>query len=277
MAATAGGWDRRLAVNSFSSRNWTLAEDLACYDRLGVERVSLSLPKLEAAGLDRAVAAVGARGLRVDGLLPGCAFDLRRAESWADTRATMFAGIAVAAQLGATTVQTTGGAAGGLSFTEATARLVEALHPVAAAALAAGVRLALEPTRPQFAHIACVHTWRDGLAVAAAHPDLDLWLVVDTAHCWWEPGAAALLRDAAARVAVMQVADLCLRAPVLERRVPGEGDIDLPVLLDAAVDGGFDGPFEIEILGASMEELGYEEAIRRSLTYLTAVLAAGAP
>jgi sugar phosphate isomerase/epimerase len=265
-----GGWDPRLCVNSLSSRRWTLQEDLDCYERLGIGRISVFLPKLLAAGLDRGVADITGRGFRVDGVLPGGSFDLSDEASWSRTREVMVTAIEVAQRLGATTVQTPGGSARGQPYDVAAGRLAEALAPVMAAASRAGIRLALEPTRPQFAHIGFVHTVRDASALAS---QLDIWIVPDSAHSWWEPGIETLLAECGSRVAVMQVADLAFRAPVLERLVPGDGAIRLGALMGAPIEGGFTGPFELEIIGSAIENEGYESAIRRSFTYLTRLLA----
>jgi sugar phosphate isomerase/epimerase len=266
----AGGWDPRLCVNSLSSQRWTLQEDLDCYERLGIGRISVFLPKLLAAGLDRAVADITGRGLRVDGVLPGRSFDLSDEASWPRARDALVMGVEVARRLGATTVQTPGGSARGQSYELAAERLGEALAPVAAAASQAGIRLALEPTRPQFAHIGFVHTVRDALALAA---HLGIWIAPDSAHSWWEPGIEGLLAEGASRIAVVQVADLAFRAPVLERLVPGDGAIRLGSFLGAPVEAGFAGPFELEIIGSAIENEGYESAIRRAFAHLTRLLA----
>ena len=50
------GPDPRLSVNALSSRSWTLRQDLDCYERLGIERITVNLPKLLDPGLDDAVA-----------------------------------------------------------------------------------------------------------------------------------------------------------------------------------------------------------------------------
>ena len=151
-------WDPRLCVNSLSSQHWTLSEDLECYERLGIGRISLFMPKLRQAGLDRAEAEIKAGGFRVDGILPGSSFDLLDEASWSRTRDALVLGIEVAQRLGATTVQTSGGTAGGWPYEVAVERFARAIAPVAAVAEAAGIRLALEATRPQFAHIGFTHT-----------------------------------------------------------------------------------------------------------------------
>jgi sugar phosphate isomerase/epimerase len=247
-----------------------LWEDLECYERLGIGRISLFMPKLVDAGLDRAVAEIVGRGIRVDGILPGSSFDLLHEESWSRTEDALVMGIEVAKRLGATTLQTVGGSAGGSPYEAAVERFTRAIAPVASVAVASGIRLALEPTRPQFAHIGFVHTLRDALVLAT---ELGLWLVPDTAHSWWEPDVAGLLTQGVSRLAVMQVADLAFRAPVLERVVPGDGALPLGRLLDATLAAGFPGPFELEILGSAIESEGYESSIKRSFTYLTSLLA----
>jgi len=263
-------WDPRLCVNSLSSQHWTLSEDLECYQRLGIGRISLFMPKLQKAGLDRAVGEIKAGGFRVDGILPGNSFDLLNEGSWSRSRDALVQGIETAQRLGATTVQTCGGTAGGWPYEVAVERFARAIAPVAVVAEAAGIRLALEATRPQFANIAFAHTVRDALLVAG---DLGLWVVADTAHSWWEPEVAAVLSGGAPRIAALQVADLAFRAPVLERLVPGDGSISLEPLLAAVLRAGYPGPFELEILGSAIESEGYENAIRRSFEYLTSLLA----
>ena len=264
------GPDPRLSVNALSSRSWTLRQDLDCYERLGIERITVNLPKLLDAGLDDAVAEISGRGLHVDGILAGSAFDLCDEASWPGTRDAMITALDVAGRLGASTLQTTGGSAGGRPYEWAVDQFGRASAPVLGAAAEAGIRVALEPTRPQFAHVGFVHTLRDGLALAS---DLGIWLVPDTAHIWWEPDVAGLLAAAAPLSAAVQVADLAFGAPVLERLVPGDGGVPIASMLSVTLGAGFEGPFELEIIGGAIESEGYERAIERSLAYLTALLA----
>jgi sugar phosphate isomerase/epimerase len=265
-------WDTRLAVNALSSRNWTLQQDLDCYERLGIERITVTLPKLVDHGLNDAVDQITGRGLTVDGILPGTAFDLCDEGSWSRTRDAMTLAIDVARRLGAATLETTGGTARGRPFEWAADQFGRASAPIVGAAAEAGIKVALEPTRPQFAHVGFVHTLRDGLALIE---ELGIWLIPDTAHIWWEPDVAGLLSAGAAAgsFAVVQVADLAFDAPVLERLVPGDGMVPIGSMLATTLAAGFAGPFELEIIGGGIEREGYESCIERSLAYLTALLA----
>jgi sugar phosphate isomerase/epimerase len=247
-----------------------LRQDLDCYERLGIERISLYLPKLLDAGLDEAVAEISGHRLHVDGILAGTAFDLCDEGSWPRTRDAMTMALEVGGRLGVSTLQTTGGSARGRSFEWAVEQFGRAVAPVVEAAASEGIRVALEPTRPQFAHVGFVHTLRDGVALAR---ELGIALVPDTAHTWWEADMAGLLSGSAPLFAVVQVADLAFDAPVLERLVPGDGVLPIGPMLAATIDAGFPGPFELEIIGSAIENEGYEKAIGRSLEYLTALLA----
>lgn len=275
MALTAGvpaaGWDPRLSVHALSTRHWSLAQDLELYRRLGIHRISVSLPKLAGAGIDAVPVEFADRGLRVDGIYPGCAFDLTDPSSWGRVRDAMVTALEWGHQLGAHTLQTTGGRAGGHPFEWAVDRLAEALGPVAEAARRSGLGIALEPTRPQFAHVGFVHTLRDGAAVARR---LGLGLVPDTAHLWWEPGLAGLLAAGVSTYAMVQVADLDLSSPVLERVVPGDGDLALGARVGELLAAGYRGPFELELIGRAIEDEGYEASLLRSLRHLDGLLRA---
>jgi sugar phosphate isomerase/epimerase len=54
--------------------------------------------------------------------------------------------------------------------------------------------------------------------------------------------------------------------------VPGDGDIPLSRIIGQLLDAGYDGVFDIEIIGSRIEDEGYESAIRRSLGYLDELL-----
>jgi len=264
-------WDDRLSVHALSTRRWPLDRDLELYERLGVRRISLSLPKLVEAGIDASVGRILDQGLRVDGIYPGCAFDLADPSSWDRVSDAMVTSIECGHRLGATTLQTTGGSAGGRPFEWAVDQLSTALGPVVEAGRRYGVRVALEPTRPQFAHVALVHTLRDGLTVARR---LGLGLVPDTAHLWWEPGLAGQLAAGVPLFAMVQVADLDLSGPVLERVVPGDGGSTLGALVGGLVDAGYAGPFELELIGQAIEDEGYPSALLRSLRHVDGLLRA---
>ena len=47
--------------------------------------------------------------------------------------------------------------------------------------------------------------------------------------------------------------------------VPGDGDIPLERLVAMALDAGFEGAFDLEVMGPRIEEEGYPSAVRRAV------------
>ena len=71
----------------------------------------------------------------------------------------------------------------------------------------------------------------------------------------------------------MQVSDArvgSLTTP--DRLVPGDGDIPIAARLEAIRAAGYDGAFEIEMVGPRIDDEGYEAAIRRAVAHLDGVL-----
>ena len=50
-----------------------------------------------------------------------------------------------------------------------------------------------------------------------------------------------------------------------DRAVPGDGDIPLERLLAMVLDAGFEGSFDLEVMGPRVEAEGYPAAVRRSV------------
>jgi sugar phosphate isomerase/epimerase len=54
--------------------------------------------------------------------------------------------------------------------------------------------------------------------------------------------------------------------------VPGDGDIPLRRILGQVLAAGYDGCFDLELIGPRIEEEGYESACRRAVDALGAML-----
>jgi sugar phosphate isomerase/epimerase len=57
-----------------------------------------------------------------------------------------------------------------------------------------------------------------------------------------------------------------------DRAVPGDGDIPLGRIVAGLVDSGYDGVFDLEVIGPRIEAEGYEPAIRRGLAAMEEIL-----
>lgn len=259
----------RLAVNNLSTATWSLEQDITFYTSLGVGAVSLYWDKLKAHGVDKAVELVGGSGLRTVNVFARTTTVTEPAR-WPDEHAEMRAVIEAAAALGAPLVAITIGGAGGLAWEDANDALGRWLAPVLPIATDAGIALALEQTLPVRVEVGWIHTLRDSIEVARR---LGMKVALETNYCFNERGIDDLIRDDVDVIGTIQLADLVPPSTVVpDRAVPGDGVIPLGRLIRTAVEAGFGGPFELEMLGPRIEAEGYEQALPRALDHLDRLL-----
>jgi sugar phosphate isomerase/epimerase len=91
-------------------------------------------------------------------------------------------------------------------------------------------------------------------------------IVVDFYSAWYERGLEELVRKHIDSVALVQLCDYKLGTFDMPNRCAvGDGDIPVERLLGLVLDAGYEGPFDLEILGPRIEEEGYGAPIARSL------------
>jgi sugar phosphate isomerase/epimerase len=242
----------RISVNNLSSLYQSMADDIAMWQRLGVDHVGLISPKLAAEGWGAAEVMVRQAGLRVSNVAaeyPVLAESLR-----------------FAAAVGAGTVYVCSGPGGARPWEDSAAAFCEGIAPLASLAEGLGVRLGVEPTNPLRGDVSFVFSLRDALDLARA---AGIGVVLDFYSCWYERGFEELVHKNIDSVALVQVNDFVLGTlDTPNRAVPGDGDVPLKRLLSAVVEAGYEGAFDLEILGPRIEAEGYEAAIRRSVVHV---------
>lgn len=239
----------RLSVNAICSMTQSLHEDVALWTDLGIDHVGLISPKFDAVGHDVGRQAVLDAGLRVSSM--SC-----YREGIADA-------LALAAGVGTDVLYVPPGRAGSVPWEEAARRFCEDVAPQVARAEELGVRLAVEPTNPLRTDVSFVHCVRDAVDLARM---ADTGIVVDLYSCWYERGLEELVRKNIDVVALVQICDYKLGTFDMPNRCAiGDGDIPVERLLRLMSDAGYDGPFDLEILGPRIEEEGYRAPIARSV------------
>lgn len=246
----------RISVNSLSSLFQSFDDDIAMWRALGVDHVGLISPKLEAVGWDTARDLATETGLRVSNL---------SVEERVVDESLRFA-----ASIGAGSVYLTSGGAGSLPWDQAAAAFCARIAPHAALADELGVRLAVEPTNPLRADLSFVFCMRDGFDLARA---AGIGAVLDLYSCWYERGLEKLVRKHLDVLALVQISDFALQTyNTPNRSVIGDGDIPLERLFGMLLDAGYQGAFDLEILGPRIEEEGYASAIARSVGRASEIL-----
>ena len=135
-------------------------------------------------------------------------------------------------------------------------RAAEAIGELVPAALAAGVRLGIEPMHPIFAaDRGVVSTLGQALDIAEQFPVEAVGVVVDTFHLWWEPGVLDQVARAGERITSYQIGDWITPLPpdaLLSRGMVGDGHIDFAAFTRAVAATGYAGDVEVEIFNADI-------------------------
>jgi sugar phosphate isomerase/epimerase len=247
----------RIAVNSISSIRQSLDEDLALWRDLGIGRVGMISPKLDAAGWDAGRKAVLDAGVRVSSMscYPG-----QIAESVEFTK-----------DVDGGVLYIVSGSAGSLPWEEAAEKYCREMAPLVARADAVGVKLAVEPTNPLRSDVSFVYTVRDAIDLARM---AGIGVCLDFYSAWYERGLADLVQKNVDVVALVQICDYKIGTfDTPNRGAVGDGDIPVERLLRMLLDAGYEGVFELEILGPRIEEEGYRTPIARSVERASEILA----
>jgi len=231
-----------------------LSEELGFFRELGVTNIGVISPKLETIGWDPAV--IADAGLRASNI--------------GTEERVLGEALDFGATVGADSVWLTTGSIGSRTWEEAADEFCERIAPAVARAKELGVPLAIEPTNPLRTDISFVFNLRDSLVLARS---AGVGVVLELACCWYERGLAELVHDNVETLALVQISDYeigTLDTP--NRSVIGDGDVPLERLVAMVLDAGYDGLFDLEIIGPRIAAEGYLSATRRSLERMTEML-----
>jgi sugar phosphate isomerase/epimerase len=264
----------RVGVSAISTFQLSLADDLEFWGRHAIPTVGVSVAKLEAfgwsAGTKLVADAVG-RGLDVVDLIGLGPFHLAAPDRWDRQRERLVRAIETAAAVDADRLVFTTGPFAPLTWEESADALDAALAPVLVEARAHNVGFALEHTNSLRVDVGFVHTLADAIHLARR---LDVDVCMELNACWAERGLADTIRTGIDRIALVQVSDFKVGTIASSQRlVPGDGDIPLARILATLLDAGYEGVFELELIGDAIVAEGYDAAIPRAIRAVDALLA----
>jgi sugar phosphate isomerase/epimerase len=246
----------RISVNSICSMHQSFADDLALWADLGVTHAGLISPKLEPIGWDAALELVRDRGLRVS--------------SMSCYKHGLGDSLEFTAAVGADVLYIVTGGYGTIPWNEAAARFCAEMAPWVDRAAELGVTLAVEPTNPLRNDTSFVFTVRDAVDLARMS---GLGIALDFYSSWYERDIDATVRKNIDLVALTQINDYRLGTfDIPNRCAIGDGDIPVERLLGMVLDAGYEGVFDLEILGPEVEAEGYRDPIARSIERASAML-----
>lgn len=263
----------RISVDSLCFPGATFAELGRHWRNLDARRVSVISPLLLSEGLATARAVIEEGGHRVE-TIPHPFMSSRALqdseEVLAEERSRLARLIEEARQLGARSLYMTTGGRGSLSWEEAAECFSAAIAPCVAQAREAGLALMIENALPLYADLHIAHSLGDTVALAEM---AGVGVCIDVFGCWAEADLRASIERAVPRCQLMQISDYVYGDRSLpSRAVPGDGAIPLRDILDWALSAGYDGAFDLELIGPRIDREGHLDATRRAADHVGEIL-----
>ncbi len=254
---------QRLSVSELSTYRWTFEEDVLNYHQAGFKAIGIWQPKLADYGEEKGAELLREYGLEISSLQWIGGFTGNDGRSY---RASMYDAldtIQLAADIGAKTVGVIAGGRGGHTKNHAKRLLRTALRELAEAAQAVGVQLAVEPM-----HIGCASEWSflntvpQCLDIIATIGNPNLGIIFDCYHLAQDLHDVPWLESILPFVKLVQLGD-AKHAPMGEqnRCLLGHGRVPLAHLVTLFQTSGYQGFYEIEIVGREVEHLQYEQIL----------------
>lgn len=233
----------------------TIEEDIEIALSSGATGISIDEGKLGDRTPVQVAKALTAAGLKATACVPAVMSFLpgevvNGPDDIAERVASMCEGVRKLAELQPSSILCLTGPAGALAPDEARKRAAEALHKLASVADSEGVPLSFETFRfsdPQ--NYSIVFGLEDAVAFLAEAGRPDVPLAYDVWHVWGSSDRLLeLTRELAPRINVVQLNDVRHETRAWADRVlPGDGVADLPGIIAALREGGFDSWYDLEV------------------------------
>lgn len=238
---------------------------------IGVPHMTLVTPALTRPGDFRGALAELAKGgpkVATVNHVFGCFPNLEGDREQAVTR--LLQAISMAAELGAGAIYLITGGRGALTWGEGAARFAEWIAPCRDAAEAAGIMLLVENASALNADLHMVHTLADAIRFAEI---AGIGVCIELHACWVEADLPALFRRAHPITGLVQASDYVLGDRTTPcRAVPGDGVIPLERLLGDLLEAGYEGVFDLELVGPRIVAEGARGASFRAASHLSELL-----
>jgi sugar phosphate isomerase/epimerase len=128
----------------------------------------------------------------------------------------------------------------------------------------------LEHTGSLRVDLSFIHTLRDAIDVAR---QWGVGVCVESTACWVERGVSETIRAGVDTIRLTQVSDFVIGTlEARSRAVPGDGDLPLRWFIGELLNAGYDGMFDLELLGPRIEAEGFPSAIERGVAAVSEIL-----
>ena len=260
----------RVSIHQICFANLGLADYVRQCQALGAKRIGFISPALLTAdGLNEARTALRDTDLKIETI----AHVFKAGPLTGDfdpSRESLSRLIDIAAELNARSIYMVTGGHGGLAWEDAADNFCEAIAPCVEHAKAAGVQLAIENASALYAELHIAHSLADTITLAEM---ANVGVCIELFFCWAEAGLPDLFKRVMPRCQLVQLSDYVYGDRSLPARaVPGDGAIPLEAIVKSLLDAGYNGAFDLELLGPRIDAEGASIAVARAAANVSAML-----
>lgn len=256
----------RIAMSEVTTFRWSFEEDVIRYSSAGYDGIGVWRQKLSDVGEDRGIDLLNTSGLSVSSLTWSGGFTGSDVRSYREAIDDGFDALRLAAAMNAECLVVYTGARAGHTKNHARQLALTAISELAVMAEDLDVVLAIEPVHP-----GCASDWTfltrldETLEFLEEISSPAVKLVFDTYHLGHDHIGNDLFTAILPRIGLVQLGD-ARKPPCAEqnRCSLGKGVIPLRSLLTLLADLGYDGFYEIELLGEEMEFCDYGQLLESS-------------
>jgi len=256
----------RLSINEVTTYRWSFEEDVLNYRAANINAIGVWRQKLTDFGEDKGADLLAEHGMQVSNLLWAGGFTGSDGHTYRDSLRDAAEAIRLAATLKAGCLVVYSGGRNGHTQNHARRLFSSALSELLPMATEHGVTLAIEPM-----HCGCAEEWTflttlEGawdLVSAIDHPRLKL--AFDTYHFGHDDNICDRLREMTDRIAIVHLGDSKTPPePDQNRQCLGQGNLPLGDIVRTLCQAGYDGYYDVELMGEDIETADYRDIIASS-------------
>jgi sugar phosphate isomerase/epimerase len=255
-----------LSMNEVTTIRWSLEEDIENYRRAGYRSIGLWRHKLSETNEEQAVDLLVESGLRVTSLACAGGFTGYGGATFREGIDDAMSALRLAAQVQAGCLVVHPGRRNNHTSRHAMRLLRTALDELLPTAEFYEVPLVLEPM-----HVACAASWtfltdfEDVGNLVWEYDTPYLRLALDTYHHPLGESERGILPEIAPLLGIVHLADRREPPSIDHERCPlGEGQLPLGDVIATLIESGYDGPFDVRIMGSEIQPADYRRLLTQS-------------
>ena len=266
----------RLSINELTTFRWTFEEDVQHYRQAGVDAIGVWRQKLSDFGEEKGIELLMESGLTVSSLLWAGGFTGSDGRSHKESVEDGKEAIRLGAAMNADSLIVYTGPRAGHTHNHARRLVRSALDQLLPLASDVDLDLAIEPMHP-----GCAADWTylteltETLELLKAYDSPHLKLAFDTYHLCQNGSVTPVLSEIAPHIAIVQLGDANEPPSGEPNRAPlGQGKLPLAEVVQALQSAGYDGYYDVELMGEDIEQTSYQDLVTQSKAAFEKLIAA---